>query len=67
MSKPQTITVELTRAEVQRIKDSLLGRALAVSEDAKRIRSEGQNDRGQNLYYQNLMDLYYNKFEGDFS
>lgn len=69
MSKPQTITIELNRKDVERIKDSLLTQAAIVGDRANAARSESRDrdSLSYSRYQSNLMDLYNNKFEGDFS
>ena len=60
----KTITVTLTEKEVIRIKDSLLGRAVAVGDaaNAARMDDRDRDAREHSEYQSNLMDLYNNKF-----
>ncbi len=67
MSKPQTITIELTRKEVERIKVSLMTRAMEAQKAADLTEQDGLSGKRQREYRTLLMDLYNNKFEGTFS
>ncbi len=62
MSKPKTITVELTKKEVERIRASLLQRAVAAGKAANASENEGLSGKNQRDYRDLLMDLYNNKF-----
>ena len=59
----QTIIVELTEAEVTRVRESLLGRASEVNKQIPLSKDSGRliEVKAQKAYIHNLMKLY-NKF-----